>query len=188
MNVPNGFGFVKIIFDGQTALLFKIYDYRNSKREEIEVKDEDIDLDGNYDKEVKGYRLRFCLPLIDAGLPSAQDNVNRFLYHHRYNRNPDKSFQIYPAWNADLEDFRNRDAGLFRVIMDTCETDNILSGPRKGHLLSLVLKTRDIIPPEQYDCLLYRESNSGVWGVYGRNETVMGQMLNVMAGAVPGLD
>ena len=176
--IPNGFGDIKISFDGQNPIYLKIWENQNF-REEIEVADTEIDINGNYDKEVLGYYLRFNLPMIDKD-PSQQLNINKLLYFYRADDNSDKSFDIHPIWNTSLDSKSYGDLLKFRVICEEQPQEfSILQNKQRLTGVNMTVITKNRIPVSEYKELIYRLDNNGAWGIYGRTEDVIGSLTGI---------
>ena len=176
--VPNGFGEVKISFDGQNPVYLKLFENQNI-REEIEVADTALDINGSYDKEILGYYLRFPLVMVDQTI-STQSNLNKLLYFYRANLNTDKSFDIQPIWNLALEAKSYGRSTKYRVICEEVPQEfSVMNNKQRLTAVKMTVITKNRIPVSKYKELIYREDNNGNWGIYGRTEDVIGSMINV---------
>lgn len=177
MKLPLAFGDIRISFDGQNSLFFKCT--ANPVLEEIPIADNVIDLSGNHDNEDLGRHFLWNITCFDE-YPQIQDNITKFLYFHRVNLNADRSFDIFPMYNSDLYGKSYRDAGLFRVFnYEQPKIFQLTGNKQKGTGLILKLMTVNKVSDYQYQCLLYRNSNNGTWGIYGRTEDVIGDLFDV---------
>jgi len=183
MKIPFGFGKVRIEFPNGITCDFNVE--INSWREEDEVRDEFINLYGTVDSKVIGYYLSFKLDLTDPDLRASvaeQTNILEYLYQYNINPRIDKSFKLYPAYSSDLPGLYCHPDSYFTVIQRNRKYDSIASKKRSGQVLTLELETIDMITPDQYKTVLYRDTD-GTWGAYGRAEK---KAINKIGTALPG--
>jgi hypothetical protein len=181
MKIPLAFGYIRVMFDGQNSLYFECT--ANPVLEEILIQDNIIDIYGNHDNEDLGRHFQWSIRCFDQS-PQVQDNIAKFLYFHRTNRNADRSFQIYPIYNSDLITKSYHDAGLFRVFnIEQPKLFQLTKNKQKGNGLILNLMTVKKVSNYQYECLLYRNSNNGSWGIYGRTTDLIGRLQGGLSGS-----
>jgi len=169
MMIPFGFGRVRIVFPSGIACDFNVD--LDAWREETEVRDRFINMNGDIDSEVKGYYFKFKLPMTDVSLKEStgrQLNIMRYLYQYSRNTTPDKRIKIYPAFSNDLIGSYAEEDAFFTVIHSRPpKFKNIGKKKKSGQIMTLNLETINMTLPSQYQSIFYRNI-TGAWGSLGR--------------------
>ena len=171
MKIPFGYGELRIDFPtshlpdgiGYQKMYFKVD--QNGFREEVEVYDEFINLDGNIKKKIIGYHLRFDVVCFDQSLSSStQQNIIDFQYYYNLNILDDKAFYIFPIYSSTgMSAIPGDNVRWFKVILENRNFSNLSGTRERGQYLHLQMKTVNMIPRDDYNYIIWRDTPDDSW-------------------------